>query len=86
MREGEFQIEIFDGTEKSLEIWTYQNISNTVKKAKRFLFGPGLALVPQEVEDLRISRQSAHESGKVVNPKHRQPLPPGVQLEGLSQC
>jgi hypothetical protein len=28
----------------------------------------------QEVEGLRISRQSAHESGKVVSPTYRPPL------------
>jgi len=31
----------------------------------------------QEVEELRICRQSTHEGGKVDNPKHRPPLPPG---------
>jgi hypothetical protein len=31
----------------------------------------------QEVEAPRISRQSAHEGGKVVSPTHRPPLPPG---------
>jgi hypothetical protein len=31
----------------------------------------------QEVQALRISRQSAHESGKVISPVHRSPLPPG---------
>ena len=31
----------------------------------------------QEFEAPRISRQSAHEGGKVVNPTHRPPLPPG---------
>jgi hypothetical protein len=30
-----------------------------------------------EVEAPRISRQSAHESGKVFSPKHQPPLPPG---------
>ena len=29
----------------------------------------------QEVEDPKVSRQSAHEGGKVVSPKHRLPLP-----------
>ena len=29
----------------------------------------------QEVEAPRISRQSAHESGKVISPTHRSPLP-----------
>jgi hypothetical protein len=31
----------------------------------------------QEVEASRISRQSAHEGGKVVSATHRPPLPPG---------
>jgi hypothetical protein len=31
----------------------------------------------QEVETSRISRQSAHEGGKVVSPTHRPSLPPG---------
>ena len=30
----------------------------------------------QEVEAPRISRQSGHEDGKVVSPKHRPHLPP----------
>jgi hypothetical protein len=34
-------------------------------------------LGPQEFEAVRISRQSAHEGGKVVSPMHRPPLPPG---------
>jgi hypothetical protein len=31
----------------------------------------------QEVEAPRISGKSVHESGKVVSPTHRPPLPPG---------
>jgi hypothetical protein len=34
------------------------------------------ALRLQEVEARTISRQSAHEGGKVVSPTHRPPLPP----------
>jgi len=30
-----------------------------------------------EVEALRISRQLAHEGGKVVSPMHQLPYPPG---------
>jgi len=30
----------------------------------------------KDVEALRISRQSAHEGGKVVSPTHRPPLSP----------
>jgi hypothetical protein len=33
-------------------------------------------LVVQEVKAPKISRQSAHEGGKVVSPTHRPPLPP----------
>jgi hypothetical protein len=35
--------------------------------------------------DSRISRQSAHEGGKVVSPKHRPPLPPG-RIPGTHFC
>jgi hypothetical protein len=37
---------------------------------------PGQALGLQEVAVPRISRQSAHEGGKVVSSTHRPPLPP----------
>jgi hypothetical protein len=30
----------------------------------------------QEAQTLRISKQTAHESGKVLSPTHRPPLPP----------
>jgi len=40
---------------------------------------PGQALGLQETEASRISRQSAHEGGKVVSPRHRLPLPPSPQ-------
>jgi hypothetical protein len=33
----------------------------------------------------QISRQSAHEGGKVVNPAHRPPLPP-VNIPGTHFC
>jgi len=33
----------------------------------------------------QISRQSAHEGGKVVSPMHRQPLPPG-NITGTHFC
>ena len=32
----------------------------------------------QQVKAPQISRHSAHESGKVVTPTHRPPLPPGI--------
>ena len=47
-------------------------------KGKAFpLQALGRPLGFQDVEAPRISRQSAHECGKVVNPKDRPPLPPG---------
>jgi len=33
----------------------------------------------------QISRQSAHEGGKIVNPTHRLPLPPG-NIPGTHFC
>jgi len=45
---------------------------------KIFLFiGLDKTLEFQKVESPIISRHSARESGKVVSPKHRSPLPPG---------
>ena len=38
-----------------------------------------------EVWGSQISRQSAHEGGKVVSPTHRQPLPPG-NIPGTHFC
>jgi hypothetical protein len=39
----------------------------------------------QEVEAPRISRQLAHEGGKVVSPMHRLPSPPG-ETPGTHFC
>jgi hypothetical protein len=39
----------------------------------------------QDVQTLRISRQSAHEGGKVVSPTHRPPLPSG-KIPGTHFC
>jgi hypothetical protein len=38
-----------------------------------------------EVEASRISRQSAHEGGKVVSLTHRPPLPP-EHIPGIHFC
>jgi hypothetical protein len=49
------------------------NISEIQDKGKDTLARPW---VFQEAEAPRISRQSAHEFGKVASSKHRPPLPP----------
>jgi hypothetical protein len=44
-----------------------------------------LLLLIQEAQALRISRQSAHECGKVISPMHRPSLPPG-NIPGTHFC
>jgi hypothetical protein len=49
-------------------------VSAVVKKVKLSRYRPWAG--PWGSRRLRISRQSAHEGGKVVSPTHRPPLPP----------
>jgi len=44
-------------------------------KVKLSLYRPGQVLIDPGRRGFHISRQSAHESGKVVSPMYRLPLP-----------
>ena len=60
-------------------------ITVTISGIEPATFRPGQALSVPEFWGSHISRQLPHEGGKVVNPTHRPPLPPG-NIPGTYFC
>jgi len=63
----------------------YCNVCPVKLPVKQSHYRPGEAQRVPGVSGSQISRQSAHEDGKVVSPTHRPPLPPG-NITGTHLC
>jgi hypothetical protein len=57
----------------------YEDILTLGEKVKQLLYGPGQTHTVSSAEGAYISRQSAHEGGKVVNATHT----PHLTLENI---
>jgi hypothetical protein len=68
-----------EGTESEQRL-----LCNDCKKSYRYT-DPKRPLGLQEVKAPRISRQPAYESGQIVSPMNRPPLPPG-DISGTHFC
>jgi hypothetical protein len=77
MRYGILFVTSKNKTQVTVDLTIKFKIIKVKVKVKQFHYRPEQTLRVPGGSGSQISRQSAHESGKVVSPMHRPPLPPG---------